>query len=262
MHIELLQSLGLSLNEAKIYQALITYGGNSVSTISLRAKVHRRNVYDSLNRLIEKGLVYKVFSQGETVYEAVEPGKLLEFIEEQAHTLESHLPAMRQSYLHHRVPQRAYIYKGYEGVKNYFREILKVGEDIYSIGGKGILAEPSIGAFSNWYQTERKKQNQKHFHIWDYEVALDPPVPLGSKGRYKVMPKAYETPSTMDIFGDYIVTFSGVGKGHIEEDVTIFVMVSPRLADSYRTWWQMMWDLLPEPVKKTNRKKAKKSKVR
>lgn len=259
MYVPLLQSLGLSLNEAKIYQALIVYGGNGVSTISLRAKVHRRNVYDSLNRLIEKGLVYKVFSDGDTVYEAVEPGKLMEFVEEQERMLQAQLPSMQRVYHDHRVPQRAYIYKGYEGVKNYLREILKADEDIYSIGGKGILAEPNIKAFAQWYLQERKRQKLKHFHIWEYDVAHNPPVPLGSRGRYKVMPKAYETSSTMDIFGDHIVTFSGVSRGRIEEDATIFVMVSPRLAESYRTWWQMIWDLLPtSPASRPKKKLARK----
>ena len=75
MQTALLQELGLPLNEAKIYEALLTYGGSGVSTISLRSGVHRRNTYDALHRLIEKGLVYEVFTQGETVYEAVEPGK-------------------------------------------------------------------------------------------------------------------------------------------------------------------------------------------
>jgi hypothetical protein len=42
---------------------------------------------------------------------------------------------------------------------------------------------------------------------------------------------------------------------HEDDDVTIFVIVSPRLAESYRTWWHMMWDLLPEP-KKSGRKKS------
>ena len=49
--LSVLQSIGLSPNEAKIYDALVTYGVSGVSTISLRAKVHRRNCYDALQRL-------------------------------------------------------------------------------------------------------------------------------------------------------------------------------------------------------------------
>ena len=59
--------------------------------------------------------------------------------------------------------------------------------------------------------------------------------------------------STIDIFKDRIVTFTGLGLGKLDNDVTIFVVVSPRLAESYRTWWQYIWSTLPEekPKKKT-----------
>ena len=81
MDTQLYEDLGLSLNEARIYDALVTYGGSGVSTIALRSNVHRSNAYDSLHRLIEKGLVYEVFGQRETLYEAVDPGKLLDYEE-------------------------------------------------------------------------------------------------------------------------------------------------------------------------------------
>ena len=94
MNTDLFEELGLSMNEAKIYDALITYGGSGVSTIALRSKVHRSNAYDSLHRLIEKGLVYEVFGQRENLYEAVDPGKLLEFFEEKQMKLRSALPSL------------------------------------------------------------------------------------------------------------------------------------------------------------------------
>ena len=53
---ELFQSLGLAKNEAKIYEVLIREGNSPVGKISEKSGIHRRNVYDSLNRLIEKGL--------------------------------------------------------------------------------------------------------------------------------------------------------------------------------------------------------------
>ena len=58
-HQELLQSLGLSKNEAKIYETLLRQGEVGVGVIS-ENPAHRRNVYDSLNRLMEKGLVFEI----------------------------------------------------------------------------------------------------------------------------------------------------------------------------------------------------------
>lgn len=256
MSVDLFQDLGLSLNEGRIYQALITYGGSGASTIALRSKVHRRNAYDSLHRLIEKGLVYEVFFQGETVYEAVDPGKLMEFVKEKERKLEMALPALLSVYREHRAPQRAYIYKGLEGVKNYLREMLKVGADVHSFAAKGGWFDPRIEDFTSWFLRETKKKNMKYFHIFDHEVEEHlQKVPRAVGKPYKFLPKQYSTLSTMDIFGDHVVTFTGLNLGRLEDDVTIFVMVSPWLAESYRTWWKLLWDLLPEGGKKTKRTK-------
>ena len=246
MDTKLYEDLGLSPNEARIYDSLVTYGGSGVSTIALRSKVHRSNAYDSLHRLIEKGLVYEVFGQRETLYEAVDPGKLLEFLEEKQRKLQLELPALLSRYQKHRAPEQAYIFKGIEGVKNYLRLALNAGEDIYSLAAKGAWFDPRLETFVEWFLKEAKKKGMKYHHIFDAEVREKLPQVLKSVGKpYKFLPKDFSTDSTMDIFGDHVVTFTGLGFGKLEDDVTIFVMVSPRLADSYRTWWKMMWDLLP-----------------
>ena len=109
MDLSLLSDLGLSPNEAKIYSALLTYGGSGVSTISLRAHVHRRNAYDALQRLLEKGLVSEVYEHAEITYEPVEPGKLMEIIREKEMRLEKLLPNLREQFHKQRVSERAYI---------------------------------------------------------------------------------------------------------------------------------------------------------
>ena len=254
MHGELLQTLGLSLNEARIYEALVTYGGSGVSTISLRSKVHRRNAYDTLHRLIERGLVYEVFSTGETTYEAVDPGKLLEFIREKEMVLEQALPSLLSLHKQHRAPQRAYIYKGVEGMKNYLRAALKAGEDIYSFGAKGGWFDTRLETFLQWFLREADRKGMKYYHIFDHEVEDHLKKVPNTVGKpYKFLPKKYSTNSAIDIFGDTVVTFTGLGLGKLEDDPTFFVMVSPRLADSYRTWWKIMWDLLPDTTKKNPR---------
>ncbi len=71
----ILQEMGLSGNEARIYLSLLEEGKALVSTISKSTGIHRRNVYDSLNRLIEKGLVFQLHSKRESIYQAVRPSR-------------------------------------------------------------------------------------------------------------------------------------------------------------------------------------------
>ncbi|MBI3619507.1 hypothetical protein HY213_05755 [Candidatus Peregrinibacteria bacterium] len=257
MSTHLFEDLGLSMNEAKIYHALIVYGGSGVSTIALRSKVHRSNAYDALHRLIEKGLVYEVFGQRETLYEAVDPGKFLEFVEEKQSRLKAELPDLLATYRKHRAPERAYIFKGLEGMKNYLREALKVEEDMYEFGAKGGWFDPRLETFTTWFLAEARKKNIRFHHIFDWEVQEKAPHVPNIVGKpYKFAPKKYTSESAIEVFGDHVVTFTGLGFGTVADDLTIFVMVSPRLAESYRIWWQMMWDFLPE-TRRTARPKRR-----
>lgn len=246
MILPILQELGLSPNEAKLYEALVTYGGSGVSTISLRAKVNRSNTYETLYRLVEKGLVYEVFIDKETIYEAVDPDKLMELVTEKQVKLQNMLPKLHSLYRKHLATERAYIFKGVEGVKNYLREALKVGEDIYSFAAKGAWFDPRLQPFTERFLKEAKRRGIKYHHIFDYAVKDKlPEVPKAVGKPYKFLPKNFSTNSTMDIFGDHVVTFHGLELGKLQDDLTIFVMVSPGLAESYRTWWKCMWDQLP-----------------
>lgn len=254
MDLSLLSDLGLSPNEAKIYHALLIYGGSGVSTISLRAHVHRRNAYDALQRLLEKGLVSEVYEQAEITYEPVEPGKLMELVREKEMRLEKLLPELREQFHQQRVTERAFIYKGPEGVKNYLRLVLKSGKDMYILGAEGAWFDPRLLTYTTWFLREMQKKRAKLHVIFDDDAHHLPYPPSLLTRTYKFLSPEYDTNSTMDIFGDYVVTYTGTAPGKLLDDVTIFVMYSPALAESYRTWWQCLWDQLPNPASQRKRR--------
>ena len=243
MYSEIFESLGLSPNEAKIYETMIAVGETSVSEISIKANIHRRNIYDALNRLIEKGLVSAIFQKGENRYQAVHPDKLLEIIKEKEQRLVSVLPELRKTFGKDPSSEAAYIYKGIEGYKNYRRDLLRVAEEAFFLGAKGLWRSPQID--NQFRETYIKKFEKKipHKVLFDPRVKDMLPEALEDEaGNYRLLPKGYETPGVVDIFGDYVVTFVSVGIGNLGEQVTIFVMKNKELAESYKTWFRFIWD--------------------
>ena len=80
-------------------------------------------------------------------------------------------------------------------------------------------------------------------HLFDHEVKKQKPEILKLVGKpYKFLPKEYSSPTAVDIFGDYVVTFVGVKVGELYEEPVQFVMKSRKLADGYRKFFQLMWD--------------------
>ncbi|MCB9799098.1 hypothetical protein H6758_05250 [Candidatus Nomurabacteria bacterium] len=246
MYSDILEEVGLTPNESKIYESLLHQSEASVSQISVKSGVHRRNVYDALSRLTDKGLVFPIFQKGENTYKAVSPDKLVEILDEKRQRIDRILPDLR--HLHDSDPKKdaAFIYKGLEGFKNYMRDLVRVSEDTYFLGAKALWFTPGIEKYylTNFVQTAEKK-GLKYFTLYDPRVKKECPQAIVEiRGEYKFLPKQYPTPGVVDIFGDYVVTFTSIDIGNFGEDGTIFVMVNPELAQTYRTWFQLIWDLV------------------
>ncbi len=243
MYEELLREIGLSHNESKVYETLLRTGESSVQNISIKSKVHRRNTYDSLAKLMEKGLASEVFIKGEKNFKAINPRRLLELIKEKEEKINNKLPEMQKLYGAIEEEEAAYMYKGIEGFKNYLQDILKTKETVYFIGAKAIWMDPRLKNFLPRFQRERKKLGIKFKHIFDYEVKEQKPEILKFVGKpYKFLPKDYSSPAMVDIFGPYVTTFIGTKPGFLPEEPIAFVMKSRKLADGYRKFFQFMWD--------------------
>jgi predicted transcriptional regulator len=240
---EILQRIGLSLNESRVYEAMLHSGEASVNTLSVKSKVHRRNVYDALNKLIEKGLASETFAKGEKLFKPINPERLQEILKEKEAALESTLPQMTGLYKSVEPEAEAYFFRGVEGFKSYLQLILEQKETVHFIGAKGFWLDPRLQHYVTRFDKERKRLGIKFMHLFDHEVKEEKPEILKLVGKpYKFLPKKYSSATAVDIFGDYVVTFVGVKPGELYEEPLQFVLKSKMLADGYRKFFQFMWD--------------------
>lgn len=243
MYEDVLREVGLSTNESKVYETLLKLKEAPIEDIAAKSRVHRRNVYDSIAKLLEKGLISEVLIQKKKFYRAINPSRLMDILLEKESKLKTVLPDLESKFMKVEVEEKAYLYKGIEGFKNYLQDILDVGEDVYFIGAKGYWLDPRLEHFLQKFKRERKKKGIRFKHLFDYEVKEQKPEILNLVGKpYKFMPKKYSSLTSIDIFGDRVVTFVGLGPGLLDPEPIQFVMVSRRLADGYRKFFQFIWD--------------------
>jgi len=254
MYQNILEDLGLSPNEAKIYETLVEKGESSVSLISVSAKIHRRNTYDAIERLINKGLCFEIFSSKENLYNAVDPGKLMELVDEKRRSVESILPDLNKKFHRRATTEEAFIYRGLEGQKNIWRDVIRVGKDSYFIGAKVAWFDPRIKSAREAFFKEANRKKIKFIQLFDYDaIKKVPNFPKHFPGKleYRILPKQYSTQSGIHIFGDYVITYTGIKEiGKMPDDPFIFVLKSADLADSYRTWFRYMWEQSSDDRKK------------
>lgn len=235
-----LQQLGLSINEAKIYEALLDLKEARIDDIAFKTNIHRRNIYDTLKRLVNKGLVFPLIEKGANLYSPVDPDKLLELIKEKELQLKKILPDLKAKFQEREVRQEAYIYRRVEGFKNYMRDILRVGKDVIFIGGKLTWFSPQLKMFTEQFFKEVKRKKISIYGIFDAEAKGKEELKYFPAG-YKFLPLKYATDSAILIYGDYVVMYTGAAFKKLDENITIFVLRDIHLAKSYKTWFDFLF---------------------
>ena len=98
MYQEILENLGLSTNEAKVYESLLFLGVTTANNIALYSKIQRRNVYDTIKKLKEIGLCSEYSEDGVKKFKAIHPQRLLDMLKEKEETVQNIIPEMIKNY--------------------------------------------------------------------------------------------------------------------------------------------------------------------
>src|SRR3989344_1355749 len=142
-----LKELGLSEAESAVYLALLKLGSSPVSAIKEESQVHRTNIYDLLERLLNKGLVNYVIKNNVKYYNTAEPTKLLDYIKEKENIVQNILPSLEQLSHFRKEDMKIEVYKGVEGVKTVLNDVLRIGKDYVIFGIDEIMFKEKLGAF-------------------------------------------------------------------------------------------------------------------
>ncbi|MFH1456788.1 MAG: helix-turn-helix domain-containing protein, partial [Patescibacteria group bacterium] len=77
----LLKYLNFSEKESNVYLALLEVGQSKASDIAKKTNINRTTVYDLCESLMKKGLLSKYKKSSGTYFNALEPQKLLDYLD-------------------------------------------------------------------------------------------------------------------------------------------------------------------------------------
>jgi len=239
MNIQLLREIGLSEVEVKVYRSLLFLGSTSAGKIIEHTNLHRKNTYDALNRLIEKGLVTYVIDAHKKYFQPKDPENLLRFLEEkknritqQQREVEQELPLLKQQFLAIPHEIESEIYRGMEGIKTILKECLKAKEVLF-IGATGAV-EDRLPYFWPQYNKEREKRKV----LWKLLLVHEARNKLITKSKYyhyKILPQILSGPNVIYIYGETIANVLWL------EKPVAFVIKHKALAESYRKYFDYLW---------------------
>lgn len=134
-----LTQIGLSKEEAKVYESLLNAKELSVADLVKKTPYKKGNLYNIIDDLIAKGLVSKTKGSAKAYFEALHPNKIQELLEntERAFkkantTMEAVLPDLLSAYnLAHEKPGVLF-YEGLDGMKKIAYDSLTAKTEIVS----------------------------------------------------------------------------------------------------------------------------------
>lgn len=229
---ELLQEIGLTKNEAKIYLKLLEKGTSSAGLIAKFTGIHRRSVYDSLDRLIKKGLIGYIKNNNKKSFEAVDPEKLVNYVKEKENSVLEIVPKLKELQNKVKQTQETTFFKGKYGLRTIFEDQLSSKEVL--ILGASKVAVKLMPYYIHWYTKRRIEKKIKLKII----TTNDQNIKKVKLSEIRYLPEKYSNPSAINVYGDKVAIILWSEKNPIA-----ILIKNNEIADSYRKYFEIMWNI-------------------
>ena len=248
MNLQTLEKIGLSKAEIKVYLSLLGLGSTSSGRIVKETELRKSTVYESIRRLQEKGLVSYVIKEGMKYFEATDPDRIIDFLQEQKRKLNETedeakklILELKKGFDILKPHAEAHVLVGVEGFKTMRRDVLRnaKGENLL-IGAISREDEVMPGFFEEWNKQRQKKK------IWmrvlhkksARKKAMSKKEFMGKYFETKFLPEELESPTVINIYGDRVVNVLWKKNYPV-----CFLLINKEIADSYRKYFYYLWKL-------------------
>ena len=244
MNTKLLEDIGLTKSEIAVYLALLELGSSSTGKIVDKSKVSSSKIYEILDKLIQKGLASYIIKSGVKNFEAAPPKRIVDYVKEKENKLEKQkidleklLPELELKRTLSEYKSEATIFKGMKGGetafkylvnsmkkndewlsfvitfenKDYFRMLTKIHKERAK---KGLKARQIINERHKQYTKERGRITNT---------------------KLKFVPDEQQNPTIVNVAGN--ITLINI----MGEEITVFMIESKNVADSFRKQFEKMW---------------------
>ncbi len=247
---DVLEKLGLSPGEAKVYRALLLLGRSTVGPIGRESSVSHSKIYEILQKLISKGLASQVFYGKQRAYQAAPPTILNDLIEKKERELQIEkqevariIPQLLEK--HSFETRMVELFEGFNGLKSIREELMssmKSGEEMLVLGAPRLANE----LWERWlldFHARREKRGVGVRIIYNYgNQDYGEKRKRFKRTKLRYLPRDFATPTWFDIFNDKVLIVV-VPAG---EKPYAMLVRSASVADSVRNYFNLLWNISVE----------------
>ncbi|MDP2925037.1 MAG: helix-turn-helix domain-containing protein [Nanoarchaeota archaeon] len=234
----ILKNLGLTDYEIEIFLTLIKNGPLSAYEISKKTGLYRQACYDALNRLQEKAFVSFVLKNGKKIFQAIDPEKILEFLDEQKKQYEQVLPELLKLNTLGKDDIHVEVFKGKNidkiGLMDIINTLKKTGGEVLCTA-----VDESTPIANNKTIVEQYERNLVQYKIIEKVI-----IKIGTRGFltrgqtiYRYIDEKYFNPNPMQIYGDKVQIIMWGNPNYL------IIIKNKNISDSFRKQFELMWKI-------------------
>lgn len=235
MDIRILEDIGLTNAEIKVYLVLLELGTSTAGPILEKSGLQNSVVHMTLNKLIEKGFVTFIKEGKINHYQAANPRHIIGYINEKKERFEEILPELLVKQKTAKEKPEILTFRGIKGVKELLYELLDAGGKEHHTFGSSVK---SLMMGDAWWVSYHKKRAAKGIEaelIFNESLKKWCDINKYPKAKYRFTKTGFEPLTETIIRNDKIGLI-------VWTDKPIGTLIhNKEAAQSYDNFFRMMW---------------------
>lgn len=242
MDTSILEDLGLTHAEIKVYVTLLELGSSTAGPVREKTGLQNSVVHRALNSLIIKGLINYILEAKRKIYQATDPESFFNFIEDKRRKFELILPELKKKQQHEKEKEKAAVYKGVRGITEVYNIMINSGAKEYLTFGGGWMCEERMGTL--WWEnmhTKRIANKLPSRQVFDETVRG-----FGKKLVKRPLSKVRYLSKEFAQFQETVISGDYVAIAVFTENAYAFLIKDSLVAGGYRKHFELLWKVAKE----------------
>ena len=240
MDITILEDLGLTQAEIKVYLTLLELGTSTAGKILEKSKLQNSVMHRALNSLIEKSVINYVLEGRRKIYQATDPESFHHFIDEKRRKFDQILPELKQKQTFAKEKEKATVFRGKRGINEIYNLMINTkGKEYNTFGGGSEVTFDVMG--EHWWKNFHLKRivnKLKSRQVFDETIKK-----FGNEISKKRSTQIRFLPHEFAQLTETVIVGNKVAIAVFTENPYAFLIEDKAVADGYRKHFEVLWKL-------------------
>lgn len=230
-----LEKLGLQEAEIKVYLALLRKGLSTATQIAQHTKLNRSHIYDTLDVLLQKGLISFVIKNNVKYFKASDPEKIIDYINEIQNGIQNIIPDLNKIKSIPKPKTVVELYQGKEGMKTILKDIIREKKNYLVFGEEGQFQE-ILPVFIQQFIRDVKKEDI-YERLLSKEAKRGKILVIPKNTKIRFLPDKYFSPVTTVVYGNKTAIFIW------SEPLFVILINDKDVAKSFSSYFDIFWEI-------------------